>query len=226
MKPKLGLALVLAALSLTSIPISRPVRAALTAADFCNSPRLKGIVDAVLCKRDNCGDEGKLNDYLFACTQVDPADAPRIGAEAVRIDLGQDTRDAAFSRVNDNYPLLEALTRIRLDPPPKFNEIPPCDCLAIIETRTQCKIEKCPVEAPAPAPAAPAPAADSNSTKAQVPDQPAPDNSGHSALTGSGGLCSLSYGNPPRQSTVWACLGILHGVLLLGWRRLSRMPTP
>jgi len=219
MKPKLGLAIVFAAISLAPLSLSKSARAAITAADFCNSPRLKGIVDAVLCKRDNCGDEGKLTDFAFACTQVDPADAARVGGEAVRIDLGEDTRDAAFTRINDSYPTLEALTRLRLDPPPKLTELSPCDCLATIETKTQCKIEKCPTDKPANPPAATTPGSDSTPPKAQVPDQPATENSGHSALSGGSSLCSLGHGDLPGQPALWACLGLLNGLLLLAWRR-------
>ncbi|MCE9624395.1 MAG: hypothetical protein K8R69_02910 [Deltaproteobacteria bacterium] len=177
----------------------------------------------MLCKRDNCGDDGKLNDYIFACTQIDPADAPRLGAVAVRIDINEDTRDAAFTRVNDSYPVLEALTALRFDPPPKLIELSACDCLAMIEAKTQCKIEKCPTEIPAQAPAEPPPASDSTPPKAQAPDMPATGNNGQPAISGGSGLCSLGYGDQPNQSTIWACLGLLNGLLLLGWRRRTPM---
>ncbi len=217
---RLSLAISLAVMSLVSISFPPSAHAAITAADFCNSPRFKAIVDAVNCQRTNCGDEGKLADYPFICTQVDPTDASRLGADAIRIDTSEDTRAGALTRVNDSYPLLEALVSMRVDPPPKLIELSPCECLATIEAKTKCGIEQCPPEKPAeppPAPPAEAPAP----PKAQTPEQATAGNNGQVALSG-GGLCSMGRGDPS-QSRIWAYLGLLNGLLLMGWRRRNRI---
>ncbi len=111
---------------------------------------------------------------------------------------------------------------LTVDPPPKFTELSPCECLAMIEAKTQCRIEKCPTEMPVKAPAVP-PAPDSTPPKAQTPDQPSTQNSGRFALNGGSGLCSLGYGDLPNQSTIWTRLGLLDGLLLLAWRRRTLM---
>lgn len=217
MKLKLAFAISLAVLG--SVPFSSPssAQATFSAADFCNSARLKAIVEAIKCKRDNCG--GDYTDYIYACTQVE--DAARFGADTVRIDVNQDTRAGAFTRVNDNYPVLEALNSMRVDPPPKYTEIPPCECLALIEAKTKCGIEQCPAEKPAEVPAEP-PAEAPAPPKAQVPDQAPAGNSQQVALSG-GSLCALGFGDFSNQSMAWAGWGILGGLSLLGLRhRLAR----
>lgn len=216
MKSKLGLAITVAIMGL--IPLSSPksAHAALTAADFCNSTRFKSIVEAVNCKRDNCGDDGKLNDYIYICTQVDPSDADRLGAYAVRIDTSEDTRLGALTRVNASYPTLEALQALRLDPPPKLKELSPCECLAAIEAQTKCGVEQCPPEKPAEVP--PPPPAEANSDKAQTPEEAPAGNNVQPAISG-GGLCALGYKALPGPAATWIGFGLLNGLLLLGLRR-------
>lgn len=203
----------------TSARGQEPLKAAAT--DLCASPRFEEIIAAIECKRKGCPDPDGAKEamYVRACTEVDPEAANVLGAVSVRDDGNLQNQRSVLRRVNESYDLIEALEVTRLEKPVKITTLEPCDCLAKIAAKTQCKVELCPKEPQAPPPANPQPA---DEPRAEPADKDVVPERTESSLQG-GSFCSLST-QADVAASGWAWLFLPLGSALWLWRR-RRIPS-
>lgn len=191
-----------------------------SAADLCASPRFEEIIAAIECKRIACPDPDGAKDYLYvrACTEVDPEAANLVPAISARDDGNFNTQRTVFRRINESYDLIEVLDVTRFEKPVKTTTLPPCDCLAKIATKTQCKVELCPKENPIPPPANPRPADDA---RTEPPEKEVVPTGSSPSLQG-GNFCALDSRSPaPGSGWIWMFMPFGSGLWLLRRRRIS-----
>lgn len=190
------------------------------ASDLCTSPRLEEVLAAIECKRKSCPDPDGSKDglYVRACTEVDPEAANILPGINSRDDGNFNTLRTVLRRVNDSYDLIEVLEVTRVEKPVKTTTLEPCDCLAKIAARTQCKVELCPKETQAPPPVNSGPANEPRPEQAGkdvVPERTA------SALQG-GSFCALNlHGVSVGSGLAW--LALLAGIAGLWIYRRRRI---
>ena len=170
------------------------------AVTICESIEFPKVIAAIECVRDNCSDpDGSKKDlYTNVCTDIAPESENLFPAVRVSDDGNLNTQRTLLARLNPDYYMIEAAQALRFEQPIKYTTFTPCDCLAKLESKANCKIKLCPTDSQA---------------QAGLPGKA--DTAGNATAADGAGSCSLSpaAGNASPLFT-WTFLAGVYGLLL------------